>query len=76
MDIIIDIFNHKRVMVVSEVHTEQCIICGNAGMEGISICSKFICIPCELEMVNTDVKDEKYPYFIHQMKQLWYQKSS
>jgi hypothetical protein len=26
--------------------------------------------------VHTDVKDEKYPFFIHQMKQIWYKQNA
>lgn len=53
-----------------------CIICGNSCKEGITILSQFICSECESEMVQTDVKDDKYPYFIHQLKQLWYKKNA
>lgn len=61
---------------MNEVREEECMICGSTKNEGIHICTKFICHPCETEMVNTDVKDEKYPYFINQMKQLWYKKEA
>ncbi|WP_139990478.1 sigma factor G inhibitor Gin, partial [Paenibacillus paridis] len=39
--------------------------------QGIRIVSGFICETCEEEMVRTDVKDAKYPFFIHQMKQIF-----
>jgi len=51
----------------------KCIICEeqkNEG-EGIKIVSEFICEACETEMVQTDVMDVKYPFFIHQMKQIF-----
>lgn len=51
-----------------------CIICGQMSSEGIAICNEFICEKCEAEIVQTDVKDEKYPFFIHQMRVLWYAK--
>ena len=54
----------------------KCIICGLEKQEGIVIISEFICDTCEAEMVQTDVKDAKYPFFIHQMKQIWYKKDA
>lgn len=57
-----------------EKHEAQaCIICGERKLKGISIVSEFICEDCEAEMVHTDVKDDKYDFFIHQMKQIWVQ---
>lgn len=53
-----------------------CIVCGKSGSEGITIVSEFICEACESEMVHTDVKDDKYPFFIHQLKQIWYRKNA
>ncbi|SFF30921.1 Inhibitor of sigma-G Gin [Paenibacillus catalpae] len=56
----------------------HCIICGEnkAEGEGIRIVSEFICETCESEMVRTDVKDAKYPFFIHQMKQIFIEKNA
>ena len=53
-----------------------CIVCGEKGQEGITVVSEFICVKCEAEMVKTDVLDEKYPFFIHQLKRLWYKKDA
>lgn len=55
---------------------EKCIICGEHKQEGIVIVSEFICEACESEMVHTDVKDDKYHFFIHQMKQIWLQNNA
>jgi hypothetical protein len=55
---------------------KSCIICGEVKEEGIRIVSEFICEACEAEMVHTDVKDEKYPFFIHQLRQIWVQKNA
>ncbi|WP_211326610.1 sigma factor G inhibitor Gin [Paenibacillus flagellatus] len=52
------------------IHT--CIICDQPKPYGIRICAEFICDECEAEMVRTDVKDAKYPFFIHQMNKIWY----
>ena len=53
-----------------------CIICEEKKREGIFIVSEFICDACESEMVHTDAQDAKYPFFIHQMKQIWVQKNA
>ncbi|MDF2938686.1 MAG: Sigma-G inhibitor, Gin [Paenibacillaceae bacterium] len=55
---------------------EICIICGSTGKAGIRVISEFICEDCEMEIVRTDVQDAKYPYFIHQLKQIWYPKNA
>ncbi len=62
----------------SHQHLHQCTICGNdkAEGEGIRIVLGFICSDCESEMVRTDVRDAKYPFFIHQMKQLFVEKNA
>lgn len=54
----------------------NCIICGQLKPNGITIISEFICESCEAEMVHTDVLDVKYPFFVHQMKQIWYKKNA
>lgn len=54
-----------------EDHTEHiCIICGQGKEEGICIVSQFICETCESEMVHTNAEEEKYKYFIHQMRRI------
>ncbi|WP_138496133.1 sigma factor G inhibitor Gin [Paenibacillus pinistramenti] len=52
---------------------DTCIICGEIKNQGIKIVSEFICEDCEAEMVHTDVKEDKYDFFVHQMKQIWVQ---
>lgn len=54
----------------------HCIICDQLKTLGIMICEEFICDDCEAEIVRTDVKDDKYPFFIHQMNKIWYKESS
>lgn len=56
--------------------TPSCIICGQEKTHGIMIISEFICEECETEMVRTEVGDVKYPFFIHQMKQILYKKNA
>lgn len=50
---------------------QRCIVCEEERLDGIAICEQFICRHCEKEMVQTDVQDEKYPFFIHQMRRIW-----
>lgn len=60
--------------VTESYHT--CIICNHMKQDGIMICSEFICMDCESEMVRTDVMDMKYPFFVQQMKQIWMSKNA
>ncbi len=55
---------------------QNCIVCGEDHVVGIAICDQFICQSCEQEMVKTDVLDEKYPFFIKQMRQIWLKKNA
>lgn len=48
-----------------------CMICDQHQVEGIHICNEFICVSCEREIVHTDVRDARYPFFIHRMKQMF-----
>ncbi|MDQ0340615.1 ABC-type sulfate transport system substrate-binding protein [Caldalkalibacillus uzonensis] len=48
-----------------------CVICANPKTEGITIWHHFICRQCEAEIVSCDVTDEKYPFFIRQMRKIW-----
>jgi hypothetical protein len=52
-------------------HLPQCIVCSEISEQGIYIWSQFICKECEGEMVETEVCDEKYPFFVKQMKKIW-----
>lgn len=58
---------------MNETSGTCCIICGQLKDTGIHIVTEFICEACEFEIVRTDVKDEKYPFFVHQLKQIWVQ---
>ena len=51
----------------------HCIVCNQAKTDGIVIVDHFICANCEQEIVQTDVKDAKYSFYIHQLKRLWMQ---
>lgn len=47
-----------------------CIVCGQPKEQGIHIVNEFICLDCESEMVQTKVEDEKYPFFVHRLRQI------
>ncbi|WP_245726293.1 sigma factor G inhibitor Gin [Marininema mesophilum] len=49
----------------------RCIVCEKECQEGITVLAEFICRDCEAEIVNTDVRDKKYAYFVLQMKNIW-----
>jgi hypothetical protein len=50
---------------------KTCIVCGEPKEEGITVVTEFICTSCESEMVHTNVEDERYPFFVRQLKQIW-----
>lgn len=54
--------------MMEETQRFTCIICSEQKVDGICILSEFICDECESEIVKTDVNDEKYSFFIHQLK--------
>ncbi|WP_420849616.1 sigma factor G inhibitor Gin [Paenibacillus montanisoli] len=63
-------------VVMEEVTGNSCIICGQEKHVGIRIVDEFICDSCEVEMVQTEVQDAKYPFFIHQLKRIWIQNNA
>ncbi|NEW09620.1 inhibitor of sigma-G Gin [Paenibacillus sp. SYP-B3998] len=50
------------------------MICEQQRNGGIHIISAFICDECSSEMVRTEVRDQKYPFFVKQMKKVFYTK--
>lgn len=46
-------------------------MCTEWREQGIAVLDEFICETCEQEIVKTDVKDQKYPYFVKRLKHLW-----
>jgi hypothetical protein len=59
-----------------EQQEQKCIICEQHRQDGITICSEFICNDCESEIIKTDALDARYPYFITQMRRIWYKKDA
>ncbi|GGJ13088.1 MAG: sigma factor G inhibitor Gin [Chloroflexi bacterium] len=53
------------------VRPANCIVCGEARTDGITVCGAFICTACEREMVMTDVSDARYAFFVERLRQIW-----
>ncbi len=53
-----------------------CMICKDVKEDGIHICTSFLCTDCESELVQTDVLDDKYAFFISQMRQIMLKKNA
>jgi len=51
-------------------HGETCIICEHKKIEGIHLYTKFICMDCEKDMIQTDTSDPKYKYYLTQLKKV------
>ena len=47
---------------------EKCIVCEQRKDSGIHLYTSFICIECEQEIVNTDIDDPKYKFYLKQLK--------
>jgi hypothetical protein len=58
-------------MGMESLDMKTCIVCGESKNQGITVVTEFICTSCESEMVQTKVEDEKYPFFVRQLRQLW-----
>ena len=63
---------HQGLQKGDEKNLKPCIVCLREEQSvGIHIWDQFICKDCEEEMVRTDTQDEKYLFFIKQMKKIW-----
>ncbi|MCO7176901.1 sigma factor G inhibitor Gin [Sporolactobacillus kofuensis] len=49
---------------------ETCIICGHQKAEGIHICNQLICDDCQKKIIETDVTDWKYKFFMNKLAKL------
>lgn len=59
-----------------KMKAKLCIVCDTNKEIGVFIWDRFICMDCEQEIIRTDVEDEKYTYFIHRMRQIWFKKEA
>ncbi|MCS1352353.1 sigma factor G inhibitor Gin [Mechercharimyces sp. CAU 1602] len=51
--------------------TSYCIICDQRRDDGLLVLDEFICEACERELVQTAVTDQKYSYYVQQLKKIW-----
>ncbi|MCO7127701.1 sigma factor G inhibitor Gin [Sporolactobacillus shoreicorticis] len=49
---------------------EACLICGQENVEGIHICNQLICDSCQKRIVETDVTDWKYKFYMNKLAKL------
>nr|WP_084279228.1 sigma factor G inhibitor Gin [Anoxybacillus tepidamans] len=49
---------------------ETCIVCEQLKKQGIRIYTKFLCIDCEREIVQTDVHDPRYQFYLQQLRKI------
>jgi len=49
---------------------ERCGICEEKKAKGIHLYHLFICIECEYNMIHTEPREEKYPYYLRKLKKI------
>lgn len=49
----------------------DCIVCDQKELEGIFIFDSFVCRSCEAEIIKTNTAEDRYTFFIKQMRQIW-----
>lgn len=49
---------------------EKCSVCEQKKEEGIHLTDIYICSNCEREIVNSDVNDEFYKYYLQKLRKL------
>lgn len=62
VNLIVPHISHKKV---------ACFVCTEEKEVGMFIWGHFLCRECEGEMIQTEVHDAKYPFFIKQMSKIW-----
>jgi len=56
--------------VVKLKNDETCIICEKTTAVGIHICNQLICENCQNELIETDVNDDRYKFFVEKLGKL------
>jgi hypothetical protein len=57
----------------STIHSsigETCIICEEKKEKGIHLYTEFICTECERTMLQTEVKDPRYKFYLEKLKKI------
>ncbi|WP_096186125.1 sigma factor G inhibitor Gin [Evansella halocellulosilytica] len=49
---------------------QECLICKEKKEAGIHLVNFFICKHCERDVVESDVEDESYDYYVEQLSQV------
>ncbi|BBN97330.1 sigma factor G inhibitor Gin [Sporolactobacillus terrae] len=57
-------------MALKEQTQEVCLVCGRHKTEGIHIFNQLICNSCQKKIVETDVTDWKYKYYMDKLAKL------
>lgn len=55
----------KRLSLFSK---KECIVCEKKKEEGFHLYTSFICSECHQKIINTDVTDKKYRFYVKQLK--------
>ncbi|GKU85044.1 sigma factor G inhibitor Gin [Niallia sp. NCCP-28] len=58
----------KKVKPYSD--TEICLICEKQKPLGIHLYHSFICLDCEMDIINTKTSDQKYQFYVRRLKQV------
>ncbi len=48
----------------------QCVICEEKKAEGIHLYTLFICTQCEYNIIHTEVREDKYRYYVQKLKNM------
>lgn len=48
----------------------HCVICEEEKVEGIHLYTLFICTLCEYNIIHTEVREEKYRYYVEKLKNM------
>ncbi|AMA74543.1 MULTISPECIES: sigma factor G inhibitor Gin [Aneurinibacillus] len=56
---------------MTEQEDHSCIVCGHEEERGIFIFRSFVCHRCEQEIIKTDASEDRYHFFIRQMRRIW-----
>jgi hypothetical protein len=51
-------------------YEETCVICEQMKPKGIHLYTSFICIECEKDLIQTDMSNPKYKYFLKQLRKI------
>lgn len=49
---------------------ERCVICEEEKEEGIHLYTLYICTQCEYNIIHTEVREEKYRYYVQKLKNM------